>query len=100
MVVIEYEPLIKKLEEKVLTMGDWTDTQEFLDIVRNAKKITILSAARLQGEWVTHFDNLFTGESSIECSVCHEHQPMGIDDNYCPNCGARMKGANNDKEKL
>ena len=52
----------------------------------------IPSADRPQGEWINHFDDLFPEDSTIECSVCHEHQPMGIDENYCPNCGARMKG--------
>ena len=47
---------------------------------------------RPQGEWINHFDDLFPEESTIECSKCHEHQPMGIDDNFCPNCGAVMKG--------
>lgn len=47
-------------------------------------------ADRPQGEWINHFDDLFPEDSTIECSVCHEHQPMGIDENYCPNCGARM----------
>lgn len=46
---------------------------------------------RPQGEWINHSDDLFPEESTIECSVCHEHQPVGIDDNYCPNCGAVMQ---------
>ena len=47
-------------------------------------------ADRPQGKWIKHFDDLFPEDSTIECSVCHEHQPMGIDENYCPNCGAKM----------
>lgn len=43
-----------------------------------------------EGEWINHISDLFPAESTIECSVCHEEQPLGIDDNYCPNCGARM----------
>lgn len=50
------------------------------------------SADRPQGKWINHFDDLFPEDSTIECSVCHEHQPMGIDENYCPNCGADMRG--------
>ena len=62
----------------------WLDTIPSVDIDRP------------QGEWIVHFDDLFPEESSIECSVCHEEQPLGIDDNYCPNCGARMKGADDE----
>ena len=58
--------------------------------------LDIPSADRPQGEWIIHFDDLFPEDSSIECPVCHEEQPMGIDDNYCPNCGCRMKGADDE----
>lgn len=35
------------------------------------------------------------GEKSIlECSVCHDVGFWGY--NYCPHCGAKMDGANND----
>ena len=46
---------------------------------------------RPQEEWINHFDDLFPAESTIECSICHEHQPIQIDVNFCPNCGAIMK---------
>jgi len=51
------------------------------------------SASRPQGEWIVHFDDIWPEESTMECSVCHEEQPLEIDDNFCPNCGARMKGS-------
>ena len=43
------------------------------------------------GRWINHFDDLFPEESTQECSVCHAEQ-MGtmLNDNYCPNCGAKM----------
>ena len=43
------------------------------------------------GHWINHYDDLFPEESTQECSVCHAEQ-MGtmLNDNYCPNCGARM----------
>lgn len=43
------------------------------------------------GHWINHFDDLFPEESTQECSVCHAEQ-MGtmLNDNYCPNCGAKM----------
>lgn len=59
-------------------------------------RIRELEAKRPQGEWIVHFDDIWPEESSIECSVCHEEQPLGIDDNYCPNCGVKMKGVDDD----
>lgn len=47
---------------------------------------------RKEGHWIKHFDDMFPGDSTIECSVCHEEQYTTIDDYFCPNCGARMKG--------
>ena len=47
---------------------------------------------RKKGEWIKHIDDLFPAESTLECNVCHHEQPLTIDDNYCPNCGARMEG--------
>ena len=47
---------------------------------------------RKEGKWIKHIDDLFPVDSTIECSICHEEQYTTIDDNFCPNCGARMKG--------
>ena len=44
------------------------------------------------GEWIMHIDDLFPEESTMECNQCHEHQTLTIDDNFCPNCGADMRG--------
>ena len=42
------------------------------------------------GHWINHFDDLFPEDSSVECSVCHEYEGIMANDNYCPNCGAKM----------
>ena len=47
---------------------------------------------RKKGEWMMHIDYLFPEDSTMECNQCHEHQPVDIDDNFCPNCGADMRG--------
>ena len=55
--------------------------------------IEALSAEAVQGEWIDQDNGAFY---PYECSNCHE--PPICDDygyyltNYCPNCGARMKG--------
>ena len=45
-----------------------------------------------KGKWIMHPDDLFPMESTMECDQCHKHQPCTIDDNFCPNCGADMRG--------
>lgn len=43
------------------------------------------------GYWIYHTNELFPADSTIECSVCHEHENVLLAHyNYCPNCGAKM----------
>lgn len=76
------------------------DIIDYRDLMTEAIKVLPperqINLNRPRGEWIVHFDDLFPEESSIECSVCHEEQPLEIDDNYCPHCGARMKGADDE----
>ena len=47
---------------------------------------------RIKGHWIEHDDGLV----ACECSVCHEKYNLYEEDvferNYCPNCGAEMRG--------
>lgn len=45
----------------------------------------------VHGRWIMHDDEFGL---TCECSVCHI-ETMG-DGNYCPNCGAKMYGGDND----
>lgn len=45
-----------------------------------------------EGLWIVHTSNLFPADSTIECNQCHAEQSIWIDDNFCPNCGAKMTG--------
>ena len=70
------------------------------DVIEREIK-AIPSADRPQGEWKP-FD-LTWGRSIYACSVCEEAiaVPCGWSDgkpiyDYCPMCGARMKGADDD----
>ena len=45
------------------------------------------------GRWIYHIDDLFPGDSTQECSCCHEEEYLTLyNENYCPNCGAKMDG--------
>ena len=45
------------------------------------------------GRWIYHPDDLFPAESKQECSYCHEEEYVTLcNENYCPNCGAKMDG--------
>ena len=45
----------------------------------------------VNGEWIAYHDGKY------HCSRCDDVAPKGYRWNYCPNCGADMKGAENDK---
>ena len=67
----------------------------------NILKEQLESADAVQGEW-TPFDRTF-GRSIWVCSVCKTCTDVPCDAftqkpiyDYCPNCGARMKGADNE----
>ena len=45
----------------------------------------------VHGRWLYH--TLIDGHIHAECSECHK---VRIIDNFCPNCGAKMDGGDND----
>ena len=53
--------------------------------------MTLPSADRPQGEWIDEGDPL-----TIRCSKCDYRAARYNNTNYCPNCGARMKVADDD----
>lgn len=68
-----------------------------------------LSTDEPQGEWIVHKINGIP--HTAECSCCHNHYDYedlrrigGVKEiialPYCPNCGARMKGADDDIDNV
>ena len=60
------------------------------------------SADRPQGEWIGEADGYADGEFVYDTWYCSNCDYAVDDDeppiwNYCPNCGARMKGADDEK---
>lgn len=49
---------------------------------------------RQVGRWIKHISDIYPADSTIECSVCHAEQALMCDENFCPNCGAKMEADN------
>lgn len=49
---------------------------------------------RLQGEWIVIHNAL--GETKYKCDQCQHYVKPSDDKNFCPNCGAKMKGGAED----
>ena len=81
----------------------YADIQQMDKILEHNKTLcnfinAIPSADRPQGEWI--FRKEFVEDTPFmgyRCSNCNYWQGMGAW-NYCPNCGARMKGADDETD--
>ena len=62
------------------------------DIMAFLSSLPPVEPERKTGHWIIHSDDLFPAESTQECDNCHHHQPLSIDDSFCPNCGIKMIG--------
>lgn len=52
------------------------------------------------GYWIEHISEIFPADSTVECSVCHEHvSALLVNLRYCPNCGAKMDGEEDERSK-
>lgn len=65
--------------------------KDYKEIVEEIRALPPVKPVEKVGHWIMHIDDLFPAESTMECNKCHEHQPITIDDNYCPSCGAKMQ---------
>ena len=80
-----------------VTFEEYEDKSHTFTIRPLTKRIKQLpSITRQMGEWIEHEE--FYGDVYYECSVCHEPwttiegTPWDNGMNFCPNCGADMRG--------
>lgn len=92
---IEKQAVIDEVDEWYGLYPDSDTAREALSLLKKAiKKISpedVRLAAR--GRWKVHYDDIWPTESTRECSECHEEVPLQIVCKFCPNCGADMRGA-------
>lgn len=108
----------------VFPVEHYESVQKIVDMIRNAPTITaeptyeqveeycrkrclvVIDAetfAKVRATWsaepVKHGRWIDDGDSILHCTSCHRYirriVPVGYD--YCPHCGARMDGGENDK---
>ena len=54
---------------------------------------TVDAVEVVHGSWVSRYHRNILGDYfRFHCSECGEDKPNSIHINYCPNCGARMRG--------
>lgn len=94
--LIKRSDAIKVLKDSVVEMGgdDFCEMGVHIDDIE-AVVNAIPSEDRPQGEWIPSdwFDEWYG--RTCECSVCGNEF---LRFNFCPNCGARMKGTNNGED--
>lgn len=102
MKLVNADAMMKHLED--LLCGDcntprkegWCDVCDYAFLMNEMKKEPTVEPKH--GHWINHFNDLFPADGSVECSVCHEYEGIMVNDNYCPNCGAKMDGITNETD--
>ena len=97
-VIREVESLLVSDETRHLNDLEYGNNQALYHVIDRIEDLP--SADRPQGEWI--FKTVFPNDKSefpmghLVCSVCGSHHSNSTPCNYCDNCGARMKGANDE----
>ncbi len=97
----EMAEIITPADPYVICKGQSCLTCEFQDISKNCYTAKALYNAgyrkQSEGEWMSDKE---TPRLIYKCSVCGDTIGYGmmLDANYCPNCGAKMKGKDGEGE--
>ena len=86
---------IKDIQSLILARGTCKTIQkDVIDAIKNGTPYE----EQLAGEWITNNRYKRKGKKFLDCSVCHYGEKGDVmcevskTPNYCPNCGAKMKG--------
>ena len=93
---IEHGTLLEVLESLLKFHHPYTPMGATVEqVIKRTKEAPAADVVEVRrGEWV-HSDLAATWHGKDECSECHYHTADRVDlsyFNYCPNCGAEMKG--------
>lgn len=89
------EDAIKAVEELPNAYNGWSDAYDKAYIISTLEEVP--KADRPQGEWIDaeirHEDGVLPIQVCSECKTFYPLEYTGGGHRFCPNCGARMKGA-------
>jgi rubrerythrin len=90
-----YKDILRTFKRKV-KVGEKAIVLDMIGCVKN-----LPSADRPQGEWIQTSNDWIDGTCGaryypIHCSICNYSTYDDDATNYCPNCGCRMKGADDE----
>lgn len=91
--------LIKR-EDAIKAIKQWRDNDGSLfdvglnQAIREIKRLP--SADRPQGEWKSVKASIYPYGYDVECSICGHRMGSSFGYKFCPMCGAKMKGADDE----
>lgn len=82
-----------------VALANWKETKISANTMIDAlKDLPSVQPERKKGKWIeATADGIITFDKNAyaECSVCGKKEFLGWRKNFCPNCGADMRGNNN-----
>lgn len=90
------EDAIKAVEELPNAYNGWSDAYDKAYIISTLEEVP--KADRPQGKWIAKTENYHSHWVCSECGgwALLEYNEQMCLSNYCPNCGCRMKGADDE----
>lgn len=93
--LIDADALMNTIIKKSYTVTDYWNTRDagmFLVGIEQAINEQPTIEERKKGKWIVHLGGKYVGFpcAHYECSECHAYMPDNT--NFCPNCGADMRG--------
>lgn len=93
---VERDDVIKAIDKRICELQShptFKRKNADRDLYGLKKMIINLPSARLKGRWVNIYQLDLDGRMMAQCSNCREKIYFyGSTSNFCPNCGADMRG--------